>query len=136
MKARKALIVVGALALGASAPAKDVDVSKLPPASERKDVTYANDIKSILDRSCIKCHGPQKPKAKLRLDSLPGVLKGGENGKVVQPGNSAKSVLIHNVAYLSDEDEWMPPPDNKDKIKPLTKEEIGLLRAWIDLGAK
>ena len=30
----------------------------------------------------------------------------------------------------------MPPPDNKDKIKPLSKQEVGLIRAWIDQGAK
>jgi hypothetical protein len=45
-------------------------------------------------------------------------------------------MLIHNVAHLGDEEEWMPPPNNKLKIKPLTKDEIGLVRAWIDQGAK
>jgi hypothetical protein len=44
--------------------------------------------------------------------------------------------LIHNIAHVGNEDEWMPPPDNKNKIKPLTNEEIGLIRAWIDQGAK
>jgi len=42
-------------------------------------------------RACIKCHGAQKPKAKLRLDNLERRFrKGSENGKVVEPGNSAK----------------------------------------------
>src|SRR3954469_18800452 len=109
-----------------------VDTSKLPPASDQKDVTYAKDIKPIFEKSCVKCHGAEKPKAKLRLDSLEGALKGGEDGKVIEPGKSADSMLVHNVARLGEEDYWMPPKDNKAKIPPLTKDEIGLIRAWID----
>ncbi len=113
-----------------------VDVSKIPPASDKTGLTYATDIKPILDKSCIKCHGSEKQKGKLRLDSLEAVMKGGEDGKVVEPGKSAESILVHNVAHVGDEDLFMPPPDNKDKIPPLTKEQIGLIRAWIDQGAK
>jgi len=115
---------------------KKVDVSKLPPASDAKNVTYAGEIKPIFEKSCIKCHGPEKQKGKLRLDSLAAVLKGGQDGKVILPGDSAGSMLVHNVAHIGDEDEYMPPPDNKDKIPPLTKDQIGLIRAWIDQGAK
>ena len=113
-----------------------VDTSKLPAASSATGVTYAKDIKPIFAKSCMKCHGAEKQKAKLRLDSLEAALKGSENGKVVLPGDSAGSVLVHNVAHIGDEDDYMPPPDNKDKIPPLTPEQIGLIRAWIDQGAK
>src|SRR5262245_13536437 len=65
-----------------------VDVSKLPPASTAKNVTYAKDIKPIFEKSCTKCHGAEKQKGKLRLDSLEAALKGGEDGKVVLPGDS------------------------------------------------
>jgi hypothetical protein len=115
---------------------KAVDLSKLPPASDKTGVTYATDIKPILDKSCLKCHGVEKAKAKLRLDSLEGALKGGEDGKVILPGNSAGSLLVHNVAHAGKPDDYMPPPRNKANIPPLTKEEIGLIRAWIDQGAK
>jgi mono/diheme cytochrome c family protein len=113
-----------------------VDISKLPPASDKQGITYASDTKAIFDKSCIKCHGTEKQKGKLRLDSLAGALKGGEEGKIIEPGESAKSTLVHSIARLGDEDFWMPPPDNKAKIPPLTKEQIGLIRAWIDQGAK
>jgi len=113
-----------------------VDVSKIPPPSDKKGVTYATDIKPIFEKSCIKCHGPEKQKGKLRLDTLEAALKGGEDGKVIEPGKSAESMLVHNVAQVGDEDLYMPPPDNKDKIPPLTKEQIGLIRAWIDQGAR
>jgi hypothetical protein len=121
---------------GQAAEKKAVDLSKIPPASDKAGVTYATDIKPILEKSCTKCHGADKPKAKLRLDSLEGVIKGGEDGKVVLPGKSAGSMLVHNVAYAGDPDAYMPPPRNKAGIGPLTKEQIGLIRAWIDQGAK
>jgi mono/diheme cytochrome c family protein len=123
-------------ALAAEKEKRQVDISKLPPASDKKDVTYAADIQPLFEKSCVKCHGPEKPKARLRLDSLQGVLKGGEDGKVVKPGDSAGSMLIHNVAHIGDPDDYMPPPRNKAGIQSLTPEQIGLLRAWIDQGAK
>ena len=113
-----------------------VDVSKIPPPSTAKDLTYAKDVKPIFEKSCTKCHGEEKQKGKLRLDSLAAALKGGEDGQVVLPGNSAGSILVHNIAHVGDEDDYMPPPDNKDKIPPLTPEQIGIIRAWIDQGAK
>ena len=120
--------------LGAvAADKKSVDVSKLPPPSDAKDLTYDKDIKPIFEKTCFKCHGPEKQKGKLRVDSLQAALKGSENGKVVEPGNSAKSVLVHNVSRIGDEDDWMPPTD---KGEPLSKAQVGLIRAWIDQGAK
>src|SRR5688572_19881425 len=127
-------ITFAALLLNANAADKKpaVDASKIPPPSDKKGVTYAADIKPIFDKACISCHGPEKQKAKLRLDSLEAALKGGADGKVIEPGKSADSVLVHNVAHVGDEEMFMPPPDNKDKIPPLTKEQVGLVRAWID----
>lgn len=137
----KTVLLLAAVATFASVAHADgkktkVDTSKLPPASTKAGVTYASDIKPIFEKSCVKCHGAEKPKAKLRLDSLEGALKGSSEGKVIEPGKSAESGLVHSVARLGEEDYWMPPPDNKAKIPPLTVAEIGLLRAWIDQGAK
>lgn len=119
-----------------AADKEKVDTSKLPPASTKSGVTFESDIKPIFSKSCTGCHGTEKQKGKLRLDTLEGALKGSENGKVIEPGNSADSILVHCVAHIGDEDDFMPPPDNKAKIPPLTKEQIGLIRAWIDQGAK
>lgn len=119
-----------------AADKKAVDLSKIPPASDKTGVTYATDIKPIFEKSCIKCHGAEKPKARLRLDGLEGALKGGEDGKVILPGNSAGSMLVQNVAHAGKPDGYMPPPRNKANIPPLTTDQIGLIRAWIDQGAK
>ncbi len=134
------IALTATLALAAAAQAEGnkskIDASKLPPASTKQGVTYAGDIKAILDKSCVKCHGAEKSKGKLRLDSLAGALKGGENGKMIEPGKSAESPIVQSIAWLGDEDYWMPPKDNKAGIPQLTKEQVGLIRAWIDQGAK
>jgi mono/diheme cytochrome c family protein len=115
---------------------KEVDSSKLPPAADKKDVTYDKDIKPIFEKSCFGCHGADKQKSKLRLDSAAAAIKGGENGPDIVKGKSAESTLVHAVAGLLDEDENMPPSEKRDKYPALTKEQIGLVRAWIDQGAK
>jgi hypothetical protein len=127
----KGVLVAIAIA-GTPLMAVDVDVSKLPPASTKKDVTFAKDIKPLFEKSCFKCHGPEKHKGKLRVDSIEAIKKGGEDGEVVISGKSEKSPLVHAIAGL-DPDSAMPPEGKGD---PLTKEQIGLVRAWIDQGAK
>ncbi len=117
----------------ASLLAADVDVSKLPPAAKQAGVTYDKDIKPVFEKSCFKCHGPEKQKGKLRLDSLLAAIKGGENAPDIVVKDSAKSPLIWSVARIGDEDDAMPP---KGKGEPLTSEQVALIRAWIDQGAK
>ena len=119
-----------------TADSKLGDPAKLPPPSTKQGVTYAADIKPIFEKSCVKCHSGEKPKGKYHIDNLAAAIKGGESGDAaIIPGNSAKSPL---VSYVSDlvEDMEMPPTDKREKYPALTKEQIGLIRAWIDQGAK
>jgi hypothetical protein len=110
------------------------ETAQLPPPSDRTGLTYEADIKPLFERSCTKCHGEEKQKAKLRLDSLEHVLAGAEDEKILVAGKSAESLVVLAVAHATeDEDHWMPPAE---KAEPFSKEEIGLLRAWIDQGAK
>src|SRR5258705_2756173 len=114
MKTASAFILLGLAIAAGSAKADDkwdinkLDVSKLPPPADQKGVTYAKDIRSIFEASCFRCHGEDKQKGDLRLDTLEAVLKGGEDGKVVVPGKSKISVLLAAVAQLDDEIA-MPP---------------------------
>jgi mono/diheme cytochrome c family protein len=109
----------------------------LPPDSTQTNVTYDVDIKPIFQASCVKCHnsaGPKKPKAGLALDTLAGVMKGSRDGSVVTVGDSAHSDLVLAVAHMGDDpDTFMPKGKN---AKMLTPDQIGLIRAWIDQGAK
>lgn len=110
--------------------ASEIDPARLPPPAQTQ-IDFARDIQPIFEASCLRCHGPERPKSRFRLDSREAALKGGENGVDIFPGDSAKSPLIHYVAGLV-EDMEMPPAG---KGEPLTPEQIGLLRAWIDQGA-
>ena len=133
-----AFAITTALGL-AAACADDTTASTptLPPASTKTGVTFATDIKPIFDASCVKCHtstGTRPPAAKLALDSLAGTLKGGRDGVVLKAGDSAHSDLVLSVAHIGDDpDGFMPKGKN---AKKLTADQIGLIRAWIDQGAK
>ena len=116
--------------------AAEPDISKLPAPAAKKGVTYDKDIKPLLENSCVKCHGAEKPKSKYRVDSREAIIKGGDSGEpAVVVGKSEKSLLVHYVADLVVDME-MPPTDKRDKYPAWTKEQIALVRAWIDQGAK
>jgi mono/diheme cytochrome c family protein len=117
------LLLACVLRISAAAP----DLNNLPPASTNR-IEFVRDIQPILETSCLRCHGPEKPKSGFRMDSREAVLKGGAIGKSVLPGDSANSLLIHYVAGLV-EDMEMPPTGKGD---PLTPAQIATLRAWID----
>ncbi|MFM1769319.1 MAG: hypothetical protein RJA22_1848 [Verrucomicrobiota bacterium] len=115
---------------GAAASAPAVDLSRLPAAGTAP-VDYLRDIQPLLEQACLRCHGPEKPKGRYRMDTREGLLRGGDVGVAILPGRSADSPLIHYVARLV-EDMEMPPVG---KGEPLTPAQVGLLRAWIDQGA-
>jgi hypothetical protein len=135
MNPKFAFTLIGALGVSFLAGATDIDTSKLPPPSTKQGLTFDKDIKPLFDKSCVECHSAEKPKGKLRLDTLALTLKGGVDGKVLEPGKSASSFLVANIAFLGDEDDFMPPPKEK-KYPKFTAEEVGIVRAWIDQGAK
>ena len=115
--------------------AAEIDVKKLPRPVPRK-VDFAKDVYPIFKESCIKCHGLEKQKGKYRIDTKEGAFKKGENGPFIVAGNSEKSSLIHMVAGLIEEGLMPPPSDKPGESEPLSKEQIGILRAWIDQGAE
>jgi len=119
------------VALAVRVLAAELEPNQLPPAAAIS-VDYARDIKPIFETTCFRCHGPEKPKSKFRLDNRESALKGGENNtNNIVPGKSAESLLIYYVAGLV-EDMEMPPPGKGER---LTAQQIGFLRAWIDQGA-
>ena len=85
-----------------------VDLAKLPAAANKKSLSYAKDIKPLFEASCFRCHGENKPKGGLRLDSLEAAIKGGDDGKMIVPGDSKKSLLVAAAAQI-DNEIAMPP---------------------------
>jgi hypothetical protein len=99
-----------------------------PPA--RENVDFVRDVRPILNASCFKCHGPEgKPKGQLRLDLKTAAFAGGVTGPVIVPGRSAES-LLYRLLVSPDAEERMPR-----KAPPLSKEQIEIVRRWIDEGA-
>jgi hypothetical protein len=122
-----ATIVLGAFCGMARADDK-TGADKLPPAADRP-IDFVKDVQPIFAARCLECHGPKKQESTFRLDHKPTALKGGDMGQAILPGKSADSPLVRYVAGL-EEGVQMPPEG-----EPLTKEQIGILRAWIDQGA-
>ena len=93
-------------------------------------IDYEKQIAPIFKKYCYKCHsarvGRRKPKARLRLDTPEMILKGGEEGPVLVPGNPQKSELYKRISLPPDHDDVMPA-----RGPTLKKEEIHLIRDWI-----
>ncbi len=108
------------------------DIAQNLPAPATVKINFDHDIRPILETSCLRCHGPQKPRSHFRLDYREGALAGGDNNtNDIVPGNSGQSLLIAYVAgHVPDME--MPPVG---KGESLTPQQIALMRAWIDQGA-
>ena len=126
----RALLVLAAVAVSAwTLPSLSAaEPAALPPPVDR-EVDYARDIEPIFRARCYVCHGEQTQQNGLRLDRRDAAFRGGYSGPVIQPGQSAQSKLIQLVAGVKG-DVVMPPAGER-----LTREQIGLLRTWIDQGA-
>jgi Protein of unknown function (DUF1553)/Protein of unknown function (DUF1549)/Planctomycete cytochrome C len=103
--------------------------AQLAPPVDRP-VDFERDVQPIFEQRCYSCHGSQVQTSGLRLDDGDAALKGGNFGLVIKPGNSSSSALILRVAGAPGVVR-MPPAG-----APLTAEQVGILRAWIDEGAK
>ena len=87
---------------------------------------FENKIRPLLVENCFKCHGAEKQKGELRLDSREGLLTGGESGPAIVPGKPEESLLIQAVRYEAYE---MPPS------KPLADSQVSILTRWVEMGA-
>lgn len=93
-------------------------------------VEYKKDIKPIFKQYCYKCHGSEKQKAMLRMDSPDAIRKGGKSGLVVLAKNPLESDLLVRIKLPVDHDDSMP-----GKGKKLKEAEMRLIEAWIKSGA-
>lgn len=116
------------LSAGLAAPLLGQSSDLPPPAG--KTVDFTADVAPLLESRCYLCHGPQQQMKGLRLDRAEDALRGGESGAVIRPGDSARSRLIELVAGVIP-GQVMPPGGTG-----LASDEVGILRAWIDQGAR
>lgn len=101
---------------------------------EKKEIslnTAAFEASSILlEKKCFVCHGKNKQKGKLRLDTKEAMLKGGENGKIISE-DATNSLLMERLLLPLDDEDHMPPKEKKQ----LSESEISFLTWWIESGA-
>ena len=104
------------------------DISKL----DMKNAAFYNDaIRPMFEARCYSCHGENKQKGGLRLDNPDLIMKGGKNGKVIEPGNPEESDLIKRILLPSEDEDHMPPKEKKQ----LTEQERKLISLWIESGS-
>ena len=99
-------------------------------AAAESKVDFAKDIQPILQQNCFKCHGPEKQKGKMRLDSREAALKGGKAGPAFVVNDAAKSEMVRRLTLPKTDDDFMP-----SEGEPLSKAQIDLIKDWINQGA-
>lgn len=123
-----AVFAVAAPRLAYSAPIEIATVK------HEGDVDFEKEILPIFRRNCLACHSATEAQSDLVLESPQSILKGGSEGPAVVASKSAESLLLKLASKAKEP--FMPPPDNDVKAKPLTPQELGLIKLWIDQGAK
>ncbi len=122
---RRPLWPVLCLALSFAATRAAADDQLPPPAALE---FFEKKVRPLLAENCSECHGPDKRRGGLRLDSREGLLKGGDSGPAVVPGEPDKSRLLEAVRY-GNEALRMPPK------RKLSDEQLAVLAAWVKAGA-
>ena len=92
---------------------------------------YGAHVEPIFVEHCYECHGPDKRKGRLRLDTYEALIRGGKDGPVIKAGNAKGSELFRRVALPRGDDDAMPPQSKR----ALAANEIKLLELWIAAGA-
>ncbi len=92
-------------------------------------VDFVHDVAPLLKKHCAECHMGNKHKGGFSMNTREELMKENDDGSVLEPGNSEKSLIMHLVTS-DDEDERMPP-----KGDGLNEKEVALVAAWINAGA-
>ena len=95
-----------------------------------EQLTLSAEARGVFAHHCTKCHGQQKQKGELRLDTKDFALKGGEDGAVIVPEKPMESEIIKRIMLQKGHDDAMPPKDG-----PIEAADIETLRKWISAGA-
>jgi mono/diheme cytochrome c family protein/uncharacterized membrane protein len=92
---------------------------------------YGAHVEPIFIDHCYACHGADKQKSRLRVDSFGALMKGGKHGVIVKAGNAKGSELMRRITLPASDDDAMPPQGKR----PLSPNEIKLIELWIAAGA-
>jgi mono/diheme cytochrome c family protein len=122
-----ALLTHGENALSIPTPAVVVVEVKTVDSSL---TVYEKAIAPILAQKCVSCHGPDKVKGKLQLQSPELILKGGKDGNILNGIQNEEALILQRIHLPNADEKHMPPID---KLQ-LTLEELTLLNKWVKAG--
>ncbi|MCH7225302.1 c-type cytochrome domain-containing protein [Haloferula sp. A504] len=94
-------------------------------------IVYTHLVQPIFDQKCVSCHGPDKQKGRLRMDTYENLVLGGKEGEAITPGDAEDSNILFRIHLPLDDEEHMPP-ENKEQMED---HEIEIVTWWIDTGA-
>jgi mono/diheme cytochrome c family protein len=118
MRRRVTLILFGfaATVLGVTPPAISDDAAEL----------FKKSVRPLLERKCFECHSAKADELKgnLKLETLDDILKGGETGPAIIPGDTENSFLLRAIRYQED-DYQMPPAGRMDD------KDIAMVEKWV-----
>lgn len=117
--------------------AKDADREGSIPIAVpegQEPVSFNRNLLPIFQAKCLACHSKSLALGNVVLEERQLILSGDRAEPLVVPGNSADSLLLQVAAHLRQP--FMPPEGNDAEATPLTSEELGLLKLWIDQGAR
>ena len=109
------------------ANAEELTDRKMPPALDRK-ISFSDDVKPLLERSCTNCHARGKDKGGFSIDHIHSFMAGGDSGPAVMKGKGDQSSLV-GLLLSNDPEVRMP-----SKGQQLTLDEVAIIRTWIDQG--
>lgn len=97
-------------------------------------VSFEKEILPIFRRNCLACHNSTEAESDLNLETAAGILTGGSDGPAVAAAKPDESLLL--LLASRQQESYMPPDGNDVGAKPLTPDELGLIKLWIVQGAK
>ena len=99
-------------------------------AADERETLFESKIRPVLVGTCFRCHGDSKTSGELRVDSLKGLLQGGESGPAIVPGKPEVSLLIRAIQRQADVSA-MPP----EKVNALRPDQVADFVSWVKGGA-
>lgn len=140
LKAWKIIVPVslGLFVLGCSQDNSGEDTTSNPPTTTtttgggepQTPMVTAAQVVEITNKRCMPCHGGAEPQEGLNLETLAGLMKGGEHGPVVVAGDAAGSKIV--IAMRGGDGVKKMPPQGD----PVPEDEIKMIEDWINAGAK
>ena len=133
MKAISSFSLIVAALLASSTYAQEEGRAVQLPSDDRA-ISFAKDVLPVLQKNCLACHNKSETEGELIMETTESLLEGGDSGPAVVAGDADESLLFQLAAHQTEP--VMPPVDNDVGAKPLSPQELGLLKRWIDQGAK